>query len=115
MRRELVLLVMVGCGDNLAPPVFDRDVAFDGTFCTLPGAFVHQGDDRWHVNGGPTGPRLDWLTVPDGFCAHFFATVPAARQIKFAPGGELFVASPARPTAGGATPGMGAIAVLADD
>jgi glucose/arabinose dehydrogenase len=115
MRRELALLVMVGCGDNLAPPVFDRDVPFDGTFCTLPGSFVHQGDDHWHVKGGPTGPRLDWLTVPDGFCVHFFDTVPAARQIKFAPSGELFVASPSRQTAGGAPPGKGAIVVLADD
>jgi glucose/arabinose dehydrogenase len=115
MKRAYVLVVAAACGDNLLQPVFDRDIPFDGSFCTLPGTFVHDGNDRYHINGGPTAPRLDWLTVPDGFCAHYFGNVPSARQIKFAPSGELFVASPSRSTAGGAPTGMGTIEVLSDD
>jgi glucose/arabinose dehydrogenase len=46
---------------------------------------------------------------------HDFASVPAARQIRFAPGGELFVASPSTPTIGGASNGLSAIALVADD
>jgi glucose/arabinose dehydrogenase len=115
MKHALVLVLATACGDNLVKPITDRDVPFDGTFCTLPGTFVHDGDDRYHINGGPEGPRLDWLTIPDGFCMHYFDSVPSARQIKFAPSGELFVASPSRGTAGGAPKGVGAIVVLADD
>src|SRR5262249_44117260 len=109
------LLLVAACGDNQAPPAGDRDVPFDGTFCTLPGSFVHDGEQTYRGAGGQNAPRLDWLTVPAGFCAHPFANVAAARQIKFAPGGELFVASPSRGTAGGAMPGSGSIVVLADD
>ncbi len=115
MKRAYVLVVAAACGDSPGQPAKDRDVPFDGTFCTLPGTFVHDGADRYHVKGGPAGPRLDWLTIPDGFCAHYFDTVAAARQIKFAPDGALFVASPSQRTAGGAPTGMGGIAVLADD
>jgi glucose/arabinose dehydrogenase len=59
---------------------------------------------------------LSWLTLPQGFCAHYFGTVPDARQLRFAPGGELFVASPTTPTTGGNTLGaLAGIAVLPDD
>src|ERR1041385_4052210 len=115
MKRAYVLVVVAGCGDNLLQPVFDRDVPFDGTFCTLPGTFVHDGSDRYHIKGGPSGPRLDWLTVPDGFCEHYFDTVASARPIKFAPSGEVYVASPSRRPAGGAPSGVGAVVVIADD
>ena len=61
------------------------------------------------------GPDLSWLQVPDGFCVHFFATVPETRNLKFAPNGDLFVASPSFPCAGGASGGMGSIVVVPDD
>jgi glucose/arabinose dehydrogenase len=68
------------------------------------------------VPGGPaSAPDLSWLQVPPGFCAHYFATVKTARQLKFAPGGELFVASPNQPTTGGANNGDKDIVVLPDD
>jgi glucose/arabinose dehydrogenase len=60
-------------------------------------------------------PDLAWLHLPSGFCAHSFATVHAARQLKFAPNGDLFVASPTRPTIGGAADGVGGVVVLPDD
>ena len=56
-----------------------------------------------------------WLHLPAGFCAHHYATVPNARQIRFAPGGELFVASPTAGTTGGGPGGLAAIAVVPDD
>ena len=52
-------------------------------------------------------PSLSWLTLPVGFCAHYFAHVPTARQLRFAPDGHLFVASPTSPTTGGAGNGVG--------
>jgi glucose/arabinose dehydrogenase len=56
------------------------------------------------------------MKLPPGFCAHAFATVPDARQLRFAPGGELFVASPKTGTTGGNPAGaLGGIAVLPDD
>jgi glucose/arabinose dehydrogenase len=73
------------------------------------------GGSRCVVPGGPSSPSLTWLTLPEGFCAHYFAHVTTARQIRFAPGGELFVASPSNFTAGGAPGGLGAIIVLSDD
>jgi glucose/arabinose dehydrogenase len=54
-------------------------------------------------------------TAPDGFCIKQFATVREARALVVAPNGDVFVAGPSRPTAGGATGGPGAILVLADD
>jgi glucose/arabinose dehydrogenase len=63
---------------------------------------------------GGTGD-LSWLSIPEGTCAHPFATVGNARQLRFAPGGELFVASPATSTTGGGSGGQSAIVVLPDD
>jgi glucose/arabinose dehydrogenase len=66
--------------------------------------------------GSPTSPELLWLALPDGFCAHYFATVPDVRQLRFAPGGELFATSPTTPTTGGNyTQGLSSIVVLPDD
>jgi glucose/arabinose dehydrogenase len=68
------------------------------------------------VPGGVAqGPDLSWLHVPIGFCAHYFATVKTARQLRFAPGGDLFVASPSALTPGGAGDGIAGIVVLPDD
>lgn len=67
-------------------------------------------------DGSASAPDLSWLRLPPGFCAHYFGTVPDARQLRFAPGGELFVASPMTATQGGRPEGaLGGIAVLPDD
>jgi len=60
-------------------------------------------------------PDLAWLHLPSGFCAHYFATVHVARQLKFAPNGDLFVASPTQATIGGGSGGLGGVVVLPDD
>jgi glucose/arabinose dehydrogenase len=67
--------------------------------------------------GAPAStPDMSWLAVPQGFCVHYFGNVPDARQLRFAPGGELFVASPTTVTTGGNTSGaLAGIAVLPDD
>src|SRR5690242_9361598 len=65
-----------------------------GEFCKLPGAVVFDAAGQHVVPGGGAHPDLTWLTLPPGFCAHYFANVPNTRQLRFAPGGELFVASP---------------------
>ncbi len=91
---------------NDAPPV--------GPFCELPGSVVWSGGTPTVVPGG-SGPDLTWMHLPDGFCAHFYATVPETRLLRFAPNGDLFVASPSTPCAGGAAGGLGAIVVLPDD
>jgi glucose/arabinose dehydrogenase len=65
--------------------------------------------------GNASAPELTWLKVPAGFCTHYFATVKTARQLKFAPGGDLFAASPTQGTTGGAGDGIAGIVVLPDD
>src|SRR5262249_32668904 len=45
----------------------------------------------------------------------YYGTVGNARQLRFAPGGELFVASPTGGTTGGGGGGQAAIVVLPDD
>jgi glucose/arabinose dehydrogenase len=52
-----------------------------------------------------------------GFCAHYFANVPHNRQLRFAPDGDLFAASPSSNTPGGSAsvPSTGGILVLPDD
>jgi glucose/arabinose dehydrogenase len=61
------------------------------------------------------GQDAPGLTVPQGFCMRRFATVPCPRNIRFAPNGDLFVASPGEFTPGGAPQGMSSIIVLPDD
>lgn len=97
-------------------PYSEVDGAFGTAFCELPGSLVFGANGTTTlVAGGESAPALTWMTLPAGFCAHYFANVPTPRQIRFAPGGELFVASPSTATAGGAPPGLGAVIVLADD
>ncbi len=85
-------------------------------FCGLPGAVVWSNGLPTVVPGGAASlPDLTWLHVPDGFCTHYFGTVPETRQLRFSPSGDLFVASPERPAAGGAPAGLGAIVVLPED
>ena len=60
-------------------------------------------------------PDVARAGLPFGFCVRRFATTRAARVLAFAPNGDLFVASPATRTAGGAPVGLGQIVVLTDD
>jgi glucose/arabinose dehydrogenase len=88
-----------------------------GAFCSFPGSvlWAGPGPTAYVMPGAPAGsPDLTWLKLPAGFCAHYFGNVTNARQLRFAPGGELFVASPTTPTTGG-TGGAAAIFVLPDD
>ncbi|HYD48441.1 MAG TPA: hypothetical protein VEB21_08845 [Terriglobales bacterium] len=84
-------------------------------FCDLPGSVRFTAAGRVVVPSTP-GPSTDltFLQLPVGFCAGYFTTVPNPRELKFAPSGELFVASPSRITAGGGF-GRGAILVFPDD
>jgi glucose/arabinose dehydrogenase len=91
------------------------DGSLDGTFCQLPGSLVYAASGEYQVGGGPESPDLTWLHVPTGFCIHYFAHVGNARQLRFAPGGELFVASPSQGTTGGGPGGLASIVVLPDD
>jgi glucose/arabinose dehydrogenase len=113
LKRAAVLSVacLVGCSHGASPsaPAGSRD-----PFCTLPGSVVWTAQGVTTVPGG-VAADLTWLHLPAGFCAHFFATVKMARQLKFAPDGDLFVASPGTATVGGANDGLSSIVVLADD
>ena len=98
-----------------APLRGDVSVPMSG-FCALPGSVVYgSGGARAVVPGGAVPADFSWLTLPSGFCVHLFASVPHARQIRFAPGGELFAASPSMNTQGGGVDGKSAVLVLADD
>jgi glucose/arabinose dehydrogenase len=106
-------------GGHDAGPPFDggfTDAGIpDGGFCALPGTTVYASSGRYVTDGG-AGANFSWLKLPNGFCAHEFATVPDARQLRFAPGGELFVTSPTTGTTGGNTGNAyAAIVVLPDD
>ena len=84
--------------------------------CNLPGSIQFTGSGPVTVPGGSASwSDLSFLTLPAGFCAHYFGNVGNARQLRFAPGGELFVASPTTGTTGGGANGQSAIVVLPDD
>jgi len=142
-RLSLAALALCACstGDVAAPPdnggatVLDASFAdsSDGTdgardarpltdapaianFCAVPGSVVwHDDGSTSTVPGGQPTTLGAWLKLPGGFCAHPFANVGNARQVRFAPGGELFVASPTGYTTGGGAGGLASIVVLADD
>ncbi len=114
--------------DSSAPPrdassLVDTSLPLDfdaapppGTFCSLPGSVVYTPNGPQIMPGADaSAPSLSWLTLPVGFCAHYFAHVPAARQLRFAPDGHLFVASPTTPTTGGAANGVAGIVAVPDD
>ncbi|MBL8951627.1 MAG: hypothetical protein JNK82_12670 [Myxococcaceae bacterium] len=98
----------------------------DGGWCGLPGSWVHDTDGGYHEVGLEDGGRypyppdsglasLNWLKLPPGFCVHQFANVGNSRQIRFAPGGELFAASPTAAATSTGTNGRAAIVVMPDD
>jgi glucose/arabinose dehydrogenase len=84
--------------------------------CDLPGSVQTTANGLVVVPGGPANAtNLSFLHLPVGFCAHFFANVGNTRQLRFAPGGELFIASPTTGTTGGGPGGQAGIIVLPDD
>ncbi|HTB72903.1 MAG TPA: hypothetical protein VK762_06650 [Polyangiaceae bacterium] len=98
------------------PPTISPDAMAPGSYCALPGSLVGTAQGMAIVAGGdPSLPDLSWMTVPTGFCLHHFANVPETRELRGAPGGDVFVASPSQATAGGAAGGRGAMLVLPDD
>jgi len=96
----------------------------DGGWCGLPGSWVRD-DAGYHEVGLPDGGpfrlpdggtrSLRWVSMPPGFCVHTFADVGNVRQIRFAPGGELFAASPTRGTTSSGGGGRAAIVLMPDD
>jgi glucose/arabinose dehydrogenase len=84
-------------------------------FCNLPGSMRFTAGGVVTVPGNASDPDLSYLHLPVGYCAHFFANVGNARQLRFAPGGELFVASPTQQTTSGGPNGLAQIVVLPDD
>jgi glucose/arabinose dehydrogenase len=98
------------------PPDFDAG-GVDASVthpCDLPGSIQFTASGVVVVPGGAPTPDLSYLKVPQGFCVHYYGTVGNARQLRFAPGGELFVASPTTSTTGGGA-GKAQIVVLPDD
>jgi glucose/arabinose dehydrogenase len=84
--------------------------------CALPGSVVFTSNGTTIVPGGsPSWPSLSFLHLPPGFCAHYYGTVGNARQLRFAPGGELFVSSPTMVSTGGGPNGESAFIILPDD
>jgi len=86
-----------------------------GLFCDLPGSVQHIPGGLMVVPGGSMAHSVEWLNLPVGFCAHYYGNIANTRQIRFAPGGELFVASPTTGTTGGGFGGHHAIIILPDD
>jgi glucose/arabinose dehydrogenase len=111
------------------PPELEggSDAPYDGPIsgliahpCTLPGSVVRTAAGVTTVPGGklPNGsplPDVSYINVPAGFCVHYFGNVGNARQLRFAPSGEAFVASPTGPTTSGGPNGNSGIVVLPDD
>jgi glucose/arabinose dehydrogenase len=102
-----------GAATDGGPPPIDGSVT---GFCALPGSLLFTASGTFTVPGGSaSSASLDFLHLPAGFCAHYFGNVGNARNLRFAPGGELFVASPTGLTTGGGANGQNAIVVLPDD
>jgi glucose/arabinose dehydrogenase len=96
-------------------PLNDASSLAPGAFCTLPGSVIWTDAGPTVVPGGNT-PDMTWMKLPPGYCAHYYAEVHHTRQLRFAPGGDLFVASPSTGTPGGtAFDGLGEVLVLPDD
>ena len=87
-------------------------------FCDLPGSVRYETTGVTMVAGGQTAtipPSLAFLKLPTNFCVHYYGKVGNPRQVRFAPSGELFVASPIGITTGGGAGGQSSIVYLPDD
>ncbi len=99
-----------------ALPTLSPDAMAEGSYCALPGSIVSLGQGSAVVPGADSSlPDIGWLKVPPGFCIHYFGSALETRQLRFSPGGDLFVASPSTPTTGGASGGLGRVLVMPDD
>jgi len=96
---------------DAAPP---SDAMYD-RFCDLPDRVRYTSSGMEVIAGGRETERLSFMQLPSGFCGHFFANVGNVRQLRFAPGGELFAASPTSGTTGGGIGGRAEIVILPDD
>src|SRR5580700_10968268 len=129
-RFALLLLGPLACSAKQSPPpTADSGIGsgvgsrVSGSIrhpCNLPGSLQRTANGLTTVRGGHTAdggalPDVGYIDVPVGFCVHYFANVGNARQIRFAPSGEAFVASPTGPTTSGGQNGLSAIVVLPDD
>ncbi|HEX3776473.1 MAG TPA: hypothetical protein VHV51_18505 [Polyangiaceae bacterium] len=99
-------------GMTQPPPPFDGNGI--ANYCDLPGSIQFTDAGVVQVPGVETD-KISFLRLPNGFCAHYFGSVSNTRQLRFAPGGELFVASPTTVTTGGGAGGRSAILFLPDD
>jgi len=89
-----------------------------GFFCDLPGSVRYEANGVRVMPGGQTPgmpPSIAFITLPPNFCAHHYGKVGNPRQMRFAPGGELFVASPTGITTGGGSGGLQSIVYMPDD
>jgi glucose/arabinose dehydrogenase len=104
-----------------SPPVVTATPSATGSpvataFCDLPGSVQSTAPGLMVVPGGPAGASdLTFIRLPIGFCVHHYGTVGNVRQLRFAPGGELFAASPTQFTSSNGPGGKAAIVVLPDD
>ncbi|MBK7860282.1 MAG: hypothetical protein IPJ65_17045 [Archangiaceae bacterium] len=88
----------------------------DGGWCEQAGAWVHDSAGYHQVEGlDEAGADLSYLRLPEGFCARWYGRVGNPRQLRFAPGGELFVASPTTGTTSSGPQGRAEIVALPDD
>lgn len=114
----LCLPLISACHTSSSPAPPPDAVAGSGPvgprFCDLPGSLRFTSEGRIVVPGGDSS-KVGFVSLPTGFCAHFFGNVGNTRELRFAPGGELFVASPVMGTTGGGPNGRSAIVVLPDD
>jgi glucose/arabinose dehydrogenase len=119
---------MPASDDSTSPLVDDApNTPYDGPVsgsivhpCMLPGSVLRSATGTSTVAGGKaadggTLPDVSYIQVPPGFCVHYFGNVGNARQIRFAPSGEAFIASPTGATTSGGQNGQSAILVLPDD
>jgi glucose/arabinose dehydrogenase len=104
--------------DVVQPPPPADVVHPAGYFCDLPGSVRYEANGTRLVPGGQTATipsSISFITLPKNFCAHHYGRVGNPRQLRFAPGGELFVASPTGITTGGGSGGQQAILYMPDD
>jgi len=105
---------VTGSGGEPAPPIDAPAPPPLKDFCSKPGSIVFDANGKHVVGGGDPAP-LEFLTLKPGYCAHHYAKIPGAREIRFAPGGEPFIASPKTSLVGGGGTGMGSIMIVPDD
>jgi glucose/arabinose dehydrogenase len=85
-------------------------------FCALPGSVQSTGPGVSVVAGGaPNAPDLSFIRLPIGFCVHYFGNVRNTRKLRFAPNGDLFVASPSKFSTSNGQNGRAEIVILPDD